>query len=102
MKPQERIALPFRYAPEGDCDGERYGIDHFVLDANGDELCVAPNQTTAEFVVRACNAHDELVSALETLVADVEAEYRDRNGDADHDGIEKAKTALAKAKGEPK
>lgn len=35
-----------------------------VLDANGNNACVKAN---AAFIVRACNAHDELVAALELI-----------------------------------
>jgi hypothetical protein len=40
-----------------------------------------------------------LYEALKVLVADMEAEYRDREGDMDHDGINRAKAALAQAEG---
>jgi hypothetical protein len=42
-------------------------------------------------------AAPDLLAALQTLLADMEAEYRDRNGDADHDGMDKARAAVAGA-----
>lgn len=44
---------PWRYAPESDSDGFTIGTDHFVLDAEGDELAVAPNENTARLVAAA-------------------------------------------------
>lgn len=35
------LIAPWRYAPVSDSDGERIGTDHFILDANGDEVGVA-------------------------------------------------------------
>lgn len=40
----------------------------------------------------------DLLAALKTLLADMEYEYRDRNGDADHDGMDAARAAIALAK----
>lgn len=40
-----------------------------------------------------------LYEACKVLLADMEAEYRDRHGDADHDGMEQARKALAQAEG---
>lgn len=57
----------------------------------------AERVANAERIVLAVNAHDDLLAALRTLLADMEAEYRDRNGDADHDGMDKARAAIAKA-----
>lgn len=42
------------------------------------------------------DAVDEVAQALQILLADMQAEYRDKNGDVDHDGIDKAIRALNK------
>lgn len=45
-------------------------------------------------------AAPDLLEALKILLADMDAEYRDRNGDADHDGMDLARAAIAKATGQ--
>lgn len=54
---------------------------------------------SAEATANLLAAAPDLLAALKTLLADMEAEYRDRNGDADHDGMDKARAAIAKAEG---
>lgn len=83
------------YRPAGDSDGERIGTDHFVTKADGTEVCIAPDEELGLLF----SAAPDLLAALEVLTADMEAEYRDRNGDADHDGIAKARAAIARAMG---
>ena len=64
----------------------------------------ANSEANAEFIVRACNSHDELVKALEYALADLEGimpEY-EPSGDREHPGwqtIKDIKAAIAKAKG---
>lgn len=53
----------------------------------------------AQLIVRAVNAHDELVNALGLLVAFVDSD--DEEGPAIGEVIEQARAALAKAKGTP-
>ena len=57
------------------------------------------DERTARFIVRACNAHDELVAACEWLMKafQIHAPLHD----FDLPGYAAAKAALAKAKGEP-
>lgn len=85
---------PWQYEPSGDCDGEKWGIDHFVMGDGGKvELGCPPTEADALLMAAA----PDMLAALKILVADMEAEYRDRCGDMDHDGIEKARAAIAKA-----
>ncbi len=35
---------PFAYRPEWDSDGEVAGVDHFVIDANEEEIACAPSE----------------------------------------------------------
>lgn len=51
----------------------------------------------AEFIVRACNAHDELLEACETLLADVEAHERRTGTPQWASSIDKARDAIAEA-----
>lgn len=37
---------PFRYECQGDSDGETVGCDHFVFDADGNEIALAPDAAT--------------------------------------------------------
>lgn len=65
----------------------------FTCEENGPvEVATAKRKSDAAFIVRACNAHDDLVSALDKLV-----------GDMDPEGVNpefnQARAALAKAQG---
>ena len=69
-KPVSHTATPWR----------RHDTEHDAIVASGDRLCIAlvyaPNQqrpdaecaANLEFIVRACNAHDDLVAALQQAV----------------------------------
>lgn len=63
------------------------GDDYFVAT----HIC---NQQDAEFIVRACNAHDDLVSALQEAVAVIERLRPEGNGMGT---IVRSNAALAKA-----
>lgn len=92
---QQQIKLPFVSSPESDSDGWGIGTDYFVKDAEGNEVVIAPSETVALVF----SAAFDMRAALETLLADMEAEYRDKAGDMDHDGIQKARAALDKSYG---
>lgn len=65
--------LPFRYEPSGDSDGFTAGIDHFVLDANGEELACAPNEEIGLLFAASPDLYRELrhlVQLLEPLERD--------------------------------
>ncbi len=59
---------PFTYECHGDSDGELVGYDHFVLDADGNELCIAPDEDTGRLFA----ASPRLLEACETLVRLIE------------------------------
>lgn len=61
----------------------------FGLDIKGTEA-----EATAQFIVTACNAHEDLLTALEEIV---ETAYNDRSHQAVH---EIARAAVAKARGQ--
>jgi len=68
---------------------------------------IAPDYETAEFIVRACNAHDDLVTALEKAKGYVEATWLGLRNVVGDDNIVKPTigmidAALAKANGEVK
>lgn len=75
--------------------------------SNGDYASIIEKQGTREanaaFIVRAVNAHDDLVAALEAAVRYVddvsEATIFGDNDHADYDLLDELRTALAKAKG---
>lgn len=77
--------------------------EHFAIrPENGPTFAFLPAGAGASIDAQAANARmiaaaPDLLEALKVLVADMEAEYRDGNGDVDHDGIEKARAAIAKA-----
>jgi hypothetical protein len=50
----------------------------------------------AEFIVRACNAHDELLAACEALIS----QYDAPGGPALTEQVEAVRAAIAKARGE--
>jgi hypothetical protein len=53
-------------------------------------------KATAEFIVRACNAHDDLVRALQSVVENWTAQC-ERNGHLAPQWVKDARAALAKA-----
>lgn len=58
------------------------------------ELMTATQRANAEFIVRACNAHDELLSALQEMLATVAGQY----DSARHcRAVDAARAAIAKA-----
>lgn len=61
---------PFKYEPCGDSDGETIGTDHFVLDAKGDEIALAPDEAHGRLFA----ASPDLRDALAGMLADMEAE----------------------------
>ena len=60
-----KAPAPWTYRPEGDSDGFTIGTDHFVLDANGDEVCVAPDEATGMKIA----AVNDLIDALKRLLS---------------------------------
>lgn len=93
------------YAP-GDVGGDvsYHGPVHAILDANERVICQdatyysdAPDVDDMRLIVRAVNAHDDLVRALRDLLVRAEAELADPE---DVWEVEAAHQALAKA-GEP-
>lgn len=80
---------PYSYRPNG--------IGYFNIMADG--MIVAASvalETDAAFIVRACNSHDELVEALESLVRQQEDVFKGGSVNAD---LKPAYAALAKAEG---
>ena len=65
MKPAPRPWRTGRH-PDHDCSVR------YVLDANGDEVCstfndLEENVANVDCIVRACNAHDDLLGALKAI-----------------------------------
>lgn len=83
------------------------GWERIVFNANEDVVATTVRHDVVEFIVKAVNAHDELVAALEQC-AEWFKGYGDGHaakGDADkakrnHDREAVARAALAKAKGD--
>jgi len=72
-------------------------------DAHPDRMVeknIDEDEANAAFIVRACNAHDELVAALEALESAHLFFKFSGIGDAESEAIDLAVAALAKAKGE--
>lgn len=85
---------PWRYAPESDTDGFTIGTDHFVLDADGNEVCVAPDEPTARLLAAAPLMLEQL-ARIRRLLADVLAD--DLIGGAAYPFVAAARNAAAKA-----
>lgn len=62
---------PFRYEPSVDCDGERHGVDHFVLDADGEELAWVPDEETGRLLA----ASSEMFNVLQSIKNNVDWGY---------------------------
>lgn len=99
--PAKHTPTPWHVQPIG---GQRY-IEaqgpKFICDMQADQ-CENPAeveemQANAEFIVRACNCHEELVQVLESVVRILEHNCPD----AALPAIALAKTQIAKAKGQP-
>lgn len=85
--------------------------DRIILDATGLQVASADylsgdieyrwaeTVANAEFIVAACNAHDDLLSALELMVS-VGCEFCDMDMGANgREAVEVARAAIAKARG---
>ena len=57
------------------------------------------HQANAEFIVRACNCHDELLAALQTLVSLTHRICENSYGQSVDDAYERARAIIAKATG---
>ncbi len=70
---------------------------------NGGTVAVTYDPKDAEFIVRACNNHDALVGALRGVLAhaeDMTCELHQTDDLSEYPYIQRARAALAKAKGE--
>lgn len=85
------------YAPSGDCDGERFGTDHFVMTADGnEEVCCAPDEEAGRLFAAA----PDLLVACESLLADADASQEDQAAVKRlYEAWRMIRTAVAKAKG---
>lgn len=74
-----------------------------IYDANRAEVAAChSNKQDAAFIVRACNAHDDLVAAMERLIYEFDTFTNNRPDSdklGDTSGMSNARAALAKAKG---
>jgi len=79
-------------------------FSHIVHGPNSESVCDVIDVCDAEFIVRACNAHDELVEAFDALVSQIaKNDFRDSHG---HDAkmlkaFIDAQAALAKQEESP-
>jgi hypothetical protein len=87
------IRTPFVYEASGDSDGEYAGVDHFVLDADGEQMACAPSE---EVGLLFAAAPEMLAACKAALVAINNHPF----GSDNFGGIERdLKAAIAKAKG---
>lgn len=88
MKHTPGPKTPFRYECYGDSDGELVGYDHFVFDANGDEISHAPDEKTGRLFAAA----PDLLAACLAVVASRSGDVGDviRAMDMAEDAIRKA------------
>jgi len=64
---EKKLRLPWKFIP---------GRDAEIVDVNNEMICsdesyypTAPSQDQMEFIVLACNAHDDLVKALSDIMS---------------------------------
>jgi hypothetical protein len=75
--------------------GEEYGARKFV--ATVPDTVWGSAKANAEFIVLACNAHADLLAALEMLVASLE--WEEKRSGITYNGFDSARAAIAKARG---
>ena len=68
------------------------GASRYICDCDSDILPQKEYEANAAFIVRACNAHDELLAALEELL-----KYK---GVMSDESVSMAKAIIARARGE--
>jgi hypothetical protein len=95
-KPSEWGKPPFRYECVGDSDGEQYGYDHMVYDADGEELANAPNERVGQLF----GASADLLAACEAVAEFDNCEEAADWKDAANRLIRQCVAAVRKAKGE--
>ena len=93
-KPSEWGKPPFRYECVGDVDGHLVGYDHFVYDADGEELTNAPNERVGMLFAAA----PDLLTALRGMLAAARCGYDPKVALIEFG--EKAEEAIKKATGE--
>lgn len=91
---------PYEVENEGQPSVGIYSIDnHLVAVLHGRETTA--QDATANFIIRACNAHDDLVAALDALLSDINFSLHEiPPGAIGKIQIRNAQAALSKAKGE--
>lgn len=69
---------PWRYEPCGDSDGFTAGTDHFVLDADGNEIACPPCDDTARKMAAAPDLHNALVTLPIIRLGETLEQFRER------------------------
>ncbi len=80
----------FFYIDQKNIADDRSGIGNFAACSTGDETSAKAN---AEFIVRACNSHYELLEALEAVTINSHRQ-------SEKEAYEMAQKAIAKARGQ--
>jgi hypothetical protein len=94
MDRSKHTPTPWRYGSPADAivAGERESNAQDVMYYGGTLVAESVDHSDREFIIRACNAHEQLVKALEYALLHLRGEERDV------DGVEhKARAALAAA-----
>lgn len=83
--------------------GDSYSIVNRDFDSDEWDIGEIYAQGNAEFVVRVCGAHDELLDALRNMVGmfDTPVVRRHYNSDFHREACESARAAIAKAERRP-
>jgi hypothetical protein len=58
------VSEKWTYAPEGDSDGETVGIDHFVIDGKGEEVCCPRSEERARLIAAAPDLLEAIMDLL--------------------------------------
>lgn len=95
---------PYYYEEEygtihGSDSFEICGINTRMSSAKGMDFCYAEQAANAEFIVRACNSHDELVEALKDAISLLEDRF-DGMGITQKEMFTDMKKAITKARGQ--
>ena len=94
----EHFPLPWRHE-----NGLVKAVSHgkwFTVVRGGSKFTPDGVKANAAFIVRACNSHDELVAALESMMPERIGYDQSMSIDMYLNAVDKARAALAKAKGE--
>ena len=80
--------------------GTKEGMIYSESDQSGKTIAFCDNKANADFIVRACNAHDDLMEACHQMWAALDERILNASkGSSVKEALEKIKQAISKAEG---